>query len=111
MNNNTVPTLTVHQLKDLLDQAHICLIDVREPEEWEEMHIAAAHHIPKDHLAEKITAVAPNKDETIYLHCRGGMRSITAAHTLLDLGYKQVYSVAGGIADWEKNGFPVVKSA
>ena len=108
--NNNIPTVDVHQLKKLLDNEHICLIDVRENQEWEEVHIPQAKHLPKGELNERIFDIAPNKEAPIYLHCRGGMRSITAAQNLMELGYKNVYSVTGGIADWERSGYEVKKS-
>ena len=83
------------------------LIDVREDHEWQEQHIPRAVHIPKDELVNVIEETIPDKEATIYLHCRGGVRSLYAADCLMNLGYQNVYSVDGGIMDWMGAGYPV----
>ena len=99
--------IDVHALKKLYDESpDLCLIDVREQDEWDEQHIPGAIHIPKDQLAHIIDGRIPNRQHPIYLHCRGGVRSMAAAQTLLDLGYQNVYSVDGGIVDWADAGYP-----
>ena len=108
MTEHKINIITVHDLKKRFDATpNICIIDVREDNEWEEQHIPGAMHIPKDEIAANITAKVPEQDRPIYLHCRGGVRSLSAANCLLDLGYKEVYSVEGGIVEWARSGYPV----
>lgn len=103
-----VKTIDVHELKKSYEQnPKLCLIDVREPHEWEEQHIPFALHIPKDQLAEKITTIIPDKNQPIYLHCRGGTRSLWAAERLIEQGYQHVYSVNGGMMHWAQCNYPV----
>lgn len=107
MTNHKINTVTVHELKKRLEAyPHLCIIDVREDHEWQEQRIPGAMHIPKDKLITNIAANVPENDRPIYLHCRGGVRSLQAANYLLDLGYKEVYSVEGGIAEWANAGYP-----
>jgi len=109
MTNHTIKTIDVHELKKRYDALpDLCLIDVREDHEWQEEHIPRALHIPKDKLLEKIEQTLPDKDSTIYLHCRGGVRSLYAAECLMALGYQNVYSVDGGIMEWMGAGYPVI---
>ncbi|MCP0913092.1 MULTISPECIES: rhodanese-like domain-containing protein [Legionella] len=107
----TVPkinTINVHDFKKLRDtDPDVCLIDVREPHEWKEVHIPGAMHIPKDELTAVIEDKVPEYNRPIYLHCKGGVRSLHAAHSLLAMGYHEVYSIDGGIMEWEKSGYPV----
>ena len=108
MTDNKVNCISVHELKKCYDaSSNLCLIDVREDHEWQEIHIPRAIHIPKDELVSKIAAIAKDLDHPIYLHCRGGVRSLHAANSLMALGYKQVYSIDGGIMAWEHAGYPV----
>lgn len=103
-----IHTIDVYELKKRYDESpDLCLIDVREPDEWNEGHIPGAIHIPKDTLACVIDGRIPDKEHPIYLYCRGGVRSLTAANTLNNLGYNQVYSVDGGIMDWMQANFSV----
>ncbi|WP_133130310.1 rhodanese-like domain-containing protein [Legionella yabuuchiae] len=111
MNVPNIPTINVHQLKDLMDSnPTLCLIDVRENHEWQEIRIPGAIHLPKDNITLKIPTLVSDPNQPIYLHCRSGVRSLFAAGCLLELGYQQVYSVEGGIMHWELSGYPVVKA-
>ena len=103
-----VHNITVHELKKRRDaDPELCLIDVREDDEWQDQHIPGALHIPKDILADNIKSKITDLDKPIYLHCRGGVRSLHSAHQLLELGYKEVYSVDGGIVEWANSGYPL----
>lgn len=103
-----IKTVSVHELKKQYDDADaICLIDVREKDEWLELHIPGAIHIPKDTLKEVIKRTVPEETQPIYLHCRGGVRSLHAANCLFEMGYQEVYSVDGGIIEWMNAGYPV----
>jgi rhodanese-related sulfurtransferase len=108
MIKNKIKTVDVHELKNKMDvHPELCLIDVRELEEWQAAHIPGALHIPKDIIANDIKSTVPDKTLPIYLHCRGGVRSLYAAQCLMDIGYEQVYSVDGGIVEWAMFGYPV----
>jgi len=108
MTNHEIKTIDVHELKNRMEnQPNLCLIDVREPQEWQELHIPGAALIPKDEITVLIQATTADKDQPIYLHCRSGVRSLYAAQNLMDIGYKDVYSVTGGIIEWAMYGYPV----
>lgn len=66
------------------------LIDVREPEEFNEAAANGAINIPRGVLEMKITQVVPDADTPIYLHCATGGRATFAAKQLKELGYKNV---------------------
>ena len=108
MTKPEIKTIDVHELKNKMDtQPDLCLIDVRELEEWQAARIPGAHHIPKDNIASNIESKVSDKTHPIYLHCRGGVRSLYAAQSLMDIGYKEVYSVDGGIVEWAMFGYPI----
>lgn len=108
MTSSDIKTIDVHELKNKMEHdSHLCLIDVREHEEWQSVRIPKAIHIPKDSISTRIETQIPDKDSPIYLHCKGGVRSLYAAQCLMDLGYQEVYSVDGGIMEWAMFGYPV----
>lgn len=108
MTKPDIKTIDVHQLKNKMDiHPDLCLIDVRELDEWQIARIPGAHHIPKDSIATHIESKVSDKDHPIYLHCRGGVRSLYAAQSLIDIGYNEVYSVDGGIIEWAMFGYPI----
>ena len=71
------------------------LIDVREPDEYEQGAIAEAVHIPRGFLESRIEAAAPDKGRRIVLSCASGARSAFGAKALAELGYTDVVSLAG----------------
>lgn len=108
MTNPKIKTIDVHQLKNNMEQnSELCLIDVREQDEWQTVRIPKAIHIPKDSISAHIAAQVADKNQPIYLHCKGGVRSLYAAQCLMDLGYNEVYSVDGGIMEWAMFGYPI----
>jgi len=110
MTANNIKKIDVNELKKRMDaNPELCLIDVRENDEWQESHIPGAIHIPKDQITDRIESTTPERNQTIYLHCKGGVRSLYAAERLHAMGYEDIYSINGGIADWVAKGYPVVK--
>jgi sulfur-carrier protein adenylyltransferase/sulfurtransferase len=83
------------------------LIDVREPDEWEEGHIPGAVHMPRGWLEARIEGLVPDKTRPLLVYCSGGSRSAFAAKALGEMGYEDVVNLAGGFTDWKRNGFDV----
>ncbi len=82
------------------------LIDVREPDEYEQGAIVEALHIPRGFLESRIEAAAPDHAQRIVLSCASGARSAFGAKALADLGYTKVVSLAGGFSGWKQAGNP-----
>lgn len=82
------------------------LIDVREPDEYEQGAINEAVHIPRGFLESRIEAAAPDKGARIVLSCASGARSAFGAKALAELGYTDVVSLAGGFSGWKQAGNP-----
>ena len=82
------------------------VLDVREPDEWEAGHIPGATLIPLGQLSARISEVPQGVD--IVVVCRSGNRSYDAAAILLEAGYEQVFSMAGGVNEWIIAGYETV---
>jgi len=82
-------------------------VDVREPDEWEEGHVPGAIHVTRGRLESRMEGLVPDKERAIVVYCSGGSRSAFASKVLGDLGYENVVNLAGGFADWKRNGFDV----
>jgi rhodanese-related sulfurtransferase len=82
------------------------ILDVRQPEEWEEYHIPGSTLIPLEQLDERVSEVP--KDQEVVVVCRSGNRSQTGRDILLDAGYSQVTSMAGGLSEWRSAGYPTI---
>ena len=85
------------------------LIDVREDNEWNEAHAAGAEHLGKGIIERDIEAAVADKSTELILYCGGGYRSALAADVLQQMGYTNVWSMAGGWKAWKESGAPVEK--
>ena len=82
------------------------VLDVREPDEYEQGALPDALHIPRGQLETNIEGRVPDHDAPIMIYCAGGTRSAFAAKTLQDLGYTNVTSLIGGFNRWKDEGRP-----
>ncbi|HEX6392471.1 MAG TPA: molybdopterin-synthase adenylyltransferase MoeB [Acidimicrobiales bacterium] len=80
------------------------VLDVREPDEYEQGALPNAIHIPRGHLESQIESRLPDHDAHIVVYCAGGTRSAFAADTLAQLGYSDVVSMIGGFNKWKDEG-------
>jgi rhodanese-related sulfurtransferase len=80
------------------------LIDVRQPEEFREVHIPGAKLIPLGELERRLNELPRNRE--IVVVCRSGSRSGSAARHLTQAGY-QVSNLRGGMIAWIRQGLPV----
>jgi sulfur-carrier protein adenylyltransferase/sulfurtransferase len=80
------------------------VIDVRESSEWEQGHIPSAIHLSKSYIEQNIEAAATDRDQPVILYCAGGVRSLFAAQTLVEMGYSDVASMSGGFQEWKSRG-------
>jgi rhodanese-related sulfurtransferase len=82
---------------DSLIASGVAVIDVREPSEREKGTVPGSHGMAIGSLAQAIGTFAPDKSAPIVCFCNGGNRGSMAAADLLDLGYTNVKSIAGGL--------------
>jgi rhodanese-related sulfurtransferase len=83
------------------------LIDVREDHEWNAAHAAGAEHLSKGIIERDIELAVPDKSTEVILYCGGGFRSALSADVLQQMGYRNVYSMAGGWKAWQDAGAPI----
>jgi molybdopterin/thiamine biosynthesis adenylyltransferase/rhodanese-related sulfurtransferase len=82
-------------------------VDVREPDEWEEGHVPGAIHVTRGRLESRIEGLVPDTSRPLVVYCSVGSRSAFATKSLLEMGYDDVVNLAGGFADWKRNGFEI----
>lgn len=98
-----IQEITVDVLADLLTQG-ARLVDVREPDEYAAARVPGAELVPLGSVPERLDAFAP--DETTYVICRSGARSMRACEFAAAHG-REVVNVAGGTLAWIESGRPV----
>ena len=87
-----------------IESGNVLVLDVREPDEFEQGALPNVLHIPRGHLEAQIESRATDRDQEIVVYCAGGVRSAFAAKTLQELGYSNVLSMAGGFGKWKDEG-------
>jgi molybdopterin/thiamine biosynthesis adenylyltransferase/rhodanese-related sulfurtransferase len=92
------------QADELRRRPKAVVLDVREPDEYEQGAIPGAVHIPRGTLESSVENRITDKSAPVIIHCASGVRSVFAAKTLSDMGYQDVVSVSGGFNKWKDEG-------
>src|SRR5436305_12428950 len=85
------------------------LVDVREESEWAKDHLPGAIHLGKGVIERDVEESVPDLNASVVLYCGGGYRSALAADNLQQMGYRNVFSMDGGIREWREKGFPLTR--
>ena len=88
------------EAKSMIDAGNVTVVDVRTQSEYEDAHIEGAVLVPLDTIGDTDIAALPDKDATLIVYCRTGVRSAQASAALVKLGYAHVYDMDGGITSW-----------
>ena len=102
--------ISVEEVKAMLDSRQpFLLLDVREPKEYEVVHIAGAQLVPLRELPKQLPLLAEHMNSLIVTCCHHGARSIMAAQILSQNGFKNVCSMIGGLEAWSLQIDPTVQ--
>ena len=92
--------VTVQEMKKALEDPSLAIkvLDVRDPDEYQIAHVSGTLLVPLGSLPQRFTELDPN--QSFYLHCKSGKRSMKALEFLRERGFKYLKSVKGGIEAW-----------
>lgn len=100
MDYDTITSISAEEAKDAINTKKVAVFDVRKDGEYSSEHVIDANHTPlsslNDHLAEL------PKEDTFYVHCAGGYRSVIAASILKSRGIHNLIDIAGGFGALKK---------
>jgi len=100
----SVPEIDVEALAEL-HAAGATIVDVRQPEEYDEAHVPGVILIPLAEVTERVAEIP--SDGPVYVICRSGARSAKAAEWLISQQFDAT-NVAGGTLAWIDSGRPVL---
>ena len=83
----------------LYQNDQLSLVDVREGDEFEALHLEGAHNLPLSQLADSYNQL--DKNQLHYVICKSGMRSARACQFLAEQGY-EVINIQGGMTAFEE---------
>ena len=95
--------VNVDEAKKMIDECkQLQIVDVRTPQEFASGHIEGAINIDwRDaSFSDKIKKL--KKKKTVLLYCRSGRRSLSAMNKMVELGFKDVHNMEGGVLEWGK---------
>ncbi len=92
------------EAEEALSRPGTVVLDVREPDEYDQGALPGAVYIPRGHLESQIENRVADRSAPVVVYCAGGTRSAFAAETLTQLGYTDVVSVVGGFNKWKNEG-------
>lgn len=85
------------------------LLDVREDSEWQAGHAREARHLGRGVLERDIERLIPDPGTEVIMYCGGGFRSALACDVAQRMGYRNVFSLAGGYKAMAAAGWPMVQ--
>lgn len=106
---SAVKDVSTAEATQLINRQNAVLLDVREPKEYAGGQLPSAIHIPLSQLPDRAAELAKYAARPVIAYCDIGRRSRMAGGALAKAGFKAIYSLAGGIAAWKKDGLPVEK--
>jgi rhodanese-related sulfurtransferase len=93
----------------LLNHQDAVLLDVREPQEYQDGFLPNSIRIPLGSLSEKAAQLDKHRERPIIIVCRSGNRSAHAVRMLKKMGYETVYNLGGGLHAWRTANLPISK--
>jgi hydroxyacylglutathione hydrolase len=99
---DTIQSITADELSEIVKknkQTHI--LDVRKKSEFDSEHLVDAENAPLDFINDSMAQI--NKNETYYVHCAGGYRSMIFISTLRARGFNNLVDVNGGFKDLKES--------
>ena len=102
-------TVSILQATQMINQGKTVILDVRAPAEFASGHIRESKNIPLDELPKRVGELDKFKSKSVIIVCASGARSSKAASQLKHAGFKDVFSLTGGLAAWRAQGLPTAK--
>jgi molybdopterin/thiamine biosynthesis adenylyltransferase/rhodanese-related sulfurtransferase len=103
---SSITEVDTNEAQRRISAGGVVVLDVREPDEFEQGALPGVLHIPRGHLEAQIEGRITDKSTPVIVYCAGGVRSAFAAKTLAELGYTDVVSMDGGFGRWKDEGKP-----
>jgi rhodanese-related sulfurtransferase len=96
-----ITQVDVDQLHDLVEKGGN-ILDVRKKSEYDSEHVVDAENAPLDFINDSMQVI--NRNQTYYVHCAGGYRSMIFISTLRARGFDNLVDVKGGFKAMKESG-------
>jgi glyoxylase-like metal-dependent hydrolase (beta-lactamase superfamily II)/rhodanese-related sulfurtransferase len=99
---DSIRQVTADELAELMKKGEVHVLDVRKKSEYDSEHVIGAENAPLDFINDSMQQI--NKNNTYYVHCAGGYRSMVFNSTLRARGFDNLVDVAGGFKAIKETG-------
>ena len=106
----TATNLDAQAFSQKTSESGVITLDVRTPGEFMVGHIQGAINIDVEGLTFDSEIAKLDKSATYAIYCQSGRRSGIAVDIMSKDGFKSLFNLANGIADWQANNLPLVTS-
>ncbi len=91
--------ISIAETKSLLDESQVTLVDIRDPQSFENGHMPSAQHLTNENLTDFIASA--DKSRPLVVVCYHGNSSQQAAQFFAEQGFSDVFSMDGGFEAWK----------
>ncbi len=104
-----LPNLSLEQALAEHDSGKVLMIDIREPQEHSTGVAQGVVLLPMSRLAQRVSEIPKDADRPVLLICNTQNRSRAVTQALQEQGFTNIRYVNGGMSEWAKRGWPMVK--
>lgn len=104
-----VPSVSLEQARTEHEAGKVLMIDIREPQEHATGVAQSAVLLPMSQLAQRVAEIPKQADQPVLLICNTQNRSRAVTEALQAQGFTNIRYVNGGMSEWAKRGWPMVK--
>ena len=101
--------ISLEEGRQLFESKQVVMFDIREPDEHATGVAAGAQLLPMRQLAARLNEIPKDSSRPVLLICNTQNRSRAVQQALKDRGYHHVQYVNGGMSEWARRGWPMVK--
>jgi len=106
---STVDAVSLETARAELEAGRAVLIDIREPSEHATGVAAGARLLPMRQIKTRQAEIPAEANQPVLLICKTQNRSSATLRALRERGYANVRYVNGGMSEWARRGWPMVK--
>ena len=105
----TLPNVTLEQARTEHQAGKVLMIDIRESQEHATGVAQGVVLLPMSQVAQRVAEIPKQADQPVLLICNTQNRSRAVTEALQEQGFTNIRYVDGGMSEWAKRGWPMVK--
>ena len=104
-----MPSVSLEQARADHEAGRVLMIDIREPHEHATGVAQGVFLLPMSQVAQRVAEIPKQADQPVFLICNNQNRSRALTEALREQGFTNIRYVNGGMSEWARRGWPMVK--